>query len=358
LPLRSSEAAAIADVLFQSVEALANAGRKLNDEARHRFAARLKNIETPSVRVFPLSLEPDPIHPSSYYLAVDGLSHGRVAPLLLRFGLASSPASGLFPKSVLIGRMRPAGGREVVVNAVPFGPPFGPTDADPIRTFNEKVTKAFQPRPQGAQPALIVSGDDFTVTAPLAFEAFRRILRDTNQNRAALSADFATADAAYLTVLWAAVRAGWREGYSLGVTGIPANASSYPALERLNGFTRYSVHADHLEGASAIYDHLRRVKQGDVPGQTRGFDFELDFRHVPLTAESLEGTLQAWRTAGRAVHSIIPPAGADLESFATLLRSHNAVLTLVGPVSLRSFGRGHRWLHNPTFDALVDLGRD
>lgn len=352
--MRSSEAAAIADVLFQSVEALANAGRKLNDEARHRFAARLKNIETPSVRVYPLSLEPDPIHPSSYYLAVDGLSHGRVAPLLLRFGLASSPASGLFPKSVLIGRMRPAGGREVVVNAVPFGP----TDTDPIRTFNEKVTKAFQPRPQGAQPAVIVSGDDLAVTAPLAFDAFRQILRDTNQNRAALSADFALAGAAYLTVLWAAVRAGWREGYSLGVTGIPATASSYPALESLNGATRYSVRADSLNGAAGVHDHLRRVKQGSVLGQTRGFDFELDFREVPVTAESLAETLQAWRTAGRAVHSVIPPAGSDLESFANVLRPHNALLTLEGPVSLRSFGRGHRWMHNPGLEALVELGRD
>ena len=181
---------------------MANAGRKLTDEARHRFSARLKNIDTPSLRAYPLSLEPDPIHPSSYYLAVDGLSHDRVAPLLLRLGLASSPASGLFPKSVLIGRMRPAGGREVVVNAVPFGP----TDEDPLRTFNEQVTKSFQPRPQGNQPALIVSGEDLTVTAPLAFDAFRRISRDTNQNRAAFSADFSVAPAAYLTVLWAAAR--------------------------------------------------------------------------------------------------------------------------------------------------------
>ena len=350
LPLRSSEAAAIADVLFQSVDALANAGRKLTDDARHRLAGRLKNIDTPTIRVYPLSLEQDPIHPSSYYLAVDGLNHGEVAPLLLRLGLASSPASGLFPKSILIGRMRPAGGREVVVNAVAFGP----ADEEPVRTFNEKVTKSFQPRPQGAQPALMVPVE----SAALAFEAFRQIDRDTGQNRAAFNAEFAVGEAAYIAMLWAAVRAGWRDGYSLGLTGIPAHSDSHAPLERLNGFTRYSVLATDLEAAGAIYDHLRRVKMGPVPGQTRGFDFELDFRRGALTAASLAECLQAWRAAGRTVHSIVPPAGSDLEGLSAVARQHNALLTLEGAVSLRAYGRGHRWLHDPSVEALVELGRD
>lgn len=358
--MRSSEAASIADILFQSVDELANSGRKFNDETRHRIAARLKNIETPSIRAYPLSIEPDPIHPSSYYLAVDGLSHGRVAPLLLRLGLASSPASGLFPKSVLIGRMRPAGGREIVVNAIPFGP----TDEDHLRTFNEQVTKAFQPRPQGSQPALIVSTDDLASTTPLAFDAFRRILRDTGQNRASFSAPLATAQSGYLTVLWSAVRAGWREGYSLGVTGIPAHPNSHAALEGLKGFTRYSVEATDLDAAAAIYEHLRRVKLAPVPGQTRGFDFELDFRALKLTANTLAECLQTWRAAGRAVHSIIPPASSgDLESLANVLRQYNALPTLEAVMSLRDHGRErfrerfreHRWFHNPTLDTLVDL---
>ena len=362
--MRSSEAASIADILFQSVDELANSGRKFSDETRHRIAARLKNIETPSIRAYPLSLEPDPIHPSSYYLAVDGLSHGRVAPLLLRLGLASSPASGLFPKSVLIGRMRPAGGREIVVNAIPFGP----TDEDHLRTFNEQVTKAFQPRPQGSQPALIVSADGLVSTlastAPLAFDAFRRILRDTGQNRASFSAPLATAQSAYLTVLWSAVRAGWREGYSLGVTGIPAHPSSHAALESLKGFTRYSVEATDLDAAAAIYEHLRRVKLVPMPGQTRGFDFELDFRALKLNAGTLAECLQTWRAAGRAVHSIIPPASSgDLESLTSVLRQHNVLPTREEEVSFREHGREplrehfreNRWLHNPTLDTLADL---
>ena len=329
----------------------------MTDDVRRRLAGRLRNIETPSVRVYPLSLEQDPIHPSSYYLAVDGLNHGLVTPLLLRLGLASSPASGLFPKSVLIGRMRPAGGREVVVNAVPFGP----EDDEPVRTFNDKVTKAYQPRPQGAQAALIVSADNLALASPGAFDAFRQIHRDTGQNRAAFSTDLASAPAAYLAVLWAAVRAGWRDGYSLGVTRIPAHADSHAALEPLNGFTRYSVvapSATELDAAAAIYDHLKRVKMGAVPGQTRGFDFELDLRPSSLTPEALAETLQSWRASGRAVHSVMPPAADDPEAWSAMLRQHNALLTLEGPVSLRAYGRGHRWLHNPSAETLVELGRD
>ena len=184
------------------MDALANSGRVLTDDARHRLAGRLKGIDTPTVRPYPLSLEPDPIHPSSYYLAADGLQHGRITPLLLRFGLASSPASGLFPKSILIGRMRPAGGREVVVNAVPFSP----TDVEPLRTFTEKVTKSFQPRPQGGQPALIASYDDVATGAESAFEAFREIARDAGQNRASFACDYLTAEPDGFAVQWAAVR--------------------------------------------------------------------------------------------------------------------------------------------------------
>lgn len=347
--MRSSEAAAIADVLFQSVDDLAKNGRKFTDDARHRLASRLKNIETPSIRTYPLSLEQDPIHPSSFYLAVDGLNHGTVTPVLLRLGLASSPASGLFPKSILIGRMRPAGGREVVVNAIAFGP----ADEESIRTFTEKVAKSFQPRPQGAQPAFIVP----TAMAPEAFEAFRQISRDTGQNRAAFAADFtssltaSTTASAEIGVLWAAVRAGWRDGYSLTVSGIPALPASHEPLERLSGFTRFSVVANDLEAAAAVYDHLRRFK-------LRGFDFELDFREGSLTADRLVNCLVTWRTAGRPVQSIVPPASSDWEGLTAIARQHNALLTLEGAISLKTYGRGHRWLPNPSVETLLELGRD
>ena len=97
-----------------------------------------------------------------------------------------------------------------------------------------------------------------------------------------------------------------------------------------------------------------------MPGQTRGFDFELDFRALKLNAGTLAECLQTWRAAGRAVHSIIPPASSgDIESLTSVLRQHNALLTREAAVSLREHGREHsrenRWLHNPTLDTLADL---
>ena len=185
----------------------------------------------------------------------------------------------------------------------------------------------------------------------MAFEAYRRIVRDTGQNRASFAADFASAAQADIGVLWAAVRAGWREGYSLSLTGIPAQASSHEPLERLGAFTRFSVEASDLATASAVYDHLRRFK-------LRGFDFELDFRGGPLTAEALGECLSAWRAAGRPVQSIVPPDGAHFEALAATARQHNVLLTLEGAISLKLHGRGHRWLPAPSIEQMVELARD
>ena len=122
-------------------------------------------------------------------------------------------------------------------------------------------------------------------------------------------------------------------------------------LERLGGFSRFSVEANDLGAAAAVYDHLRRFK-------LRGFDFELDFRSGHLTAEALGECLSAWRAAGRPVQSIMPPAESDVEAFAATARQHNALLTLEGPISLKLHGRGHRWLREPSVESMVELARD
>jgi hypothetical protein len=54
--------------------------------------------------------------------------------MLLRIALASSPSSGLFPHSQLIGRMRSNSGVEIVINAIPFAP----SDRLNVRTFVER----------------------------------------------------------------------------------------------------------------------------------------------------------------------------------------------------------------------------
>jgi len=148
LPLKPSEAAALADLIFQFTE-----GRPLNDETRNRLNGRLGALEQTSMIPFMGSLQKDPIHASAYYIAVDAMSESGVNPLLLRMALASSPASALFPDPILIGRMRPGGGREIVVNAIPFAA----SDRQNIRTFASRIDRSFYPRPQGAQSAISVA---------------------------------------------------------------------------------------------------------------------------------------------------------------------------------------------------------
>src|SRR5713226_4991660 len=145
LPLRANEAAALADVVYQQMEGRQVDARPLTDDLRHRFAARIANLGIETFTPFPGSLQQDPIHPSTYYIAVDAIGEGKTRPLLLRIALSSSPASGLFPGAMLIGRMRPGGEREIVINAIPFDS----TDHANIRTFAEQVDRAFLPRPQG-----------------------------------------------------------------------------------------------------------------------------------------------------------------------------------------------------------------
>src|SRR4029077_16249697 len=119
----------------------------------NRLNGRLGSLELTSMTPFVGSLQKDPVHSSAYYIAVDAKSGTGSDSLLLRMALASSPASAHFPDSVLIGRMRPGGGREIVVNAIPFGV----NDRESIRTFAARIDRSFHPRPQGAQSAISVS---------------------------------------------------------------------------------------------------------------------------------------------------------------------------------------------------------
>jgi hypothetical protein len=61
------------------------------------------------------SLTRDPANPSTYYIGIDTPSQ----PMVLHIALASSP-SREFPDAIPIGRMRPGGGREIVIEALPL----------------------------------------------------------------------------------------------------------------------------------------------------------------------------------------------------------------------------------------------
>jgi hypothetical protein len=279
LPLKANEAAALADLVYQQLE-----GNPLTADLRNRFAARLPQLALETFTPFPGSLARDPIHPSTYYLAIDTSS----GAMLLRIALASSPASGLFPKAMLIGRMRPGGGREIVINAVPFH--F--TDRESVRTFAEQVDPAFLPRSQGPQSAIVIEGAD----SAQAFRAFRTILKSTGLNLAAIAGDYDIA-------LWSAIRAGWREGWN-------AQTSDPSAPE----YTKYSIDGT-LEQLEEIYDRIRDAKGGHV------FDFEI------ATSAGVSTALEWMKSRGKPVQLVRASPGPDLRDLAALARQYNAILS-------------------------------
>jgi hypothetical protein len=256
LPLSAAEGATFAELLLDHLD-----HRLLTDDARNRLAIRVAALQLSSFTIHPGSIVKDPIHPSTYYVAADA----RDSSILLRVALASSPSSGLFPKAVLIGRMRTVSGREIVVNAARFGP----ADHDNLRTFAERVDTSFLPRPQGGLPAIAVQCSNAVAALPVAFHAFRAVLKRLSVNVAAVHArnDY---ENFYHAALWAAIRSGWREGYTIG-----AEIDASTDVSALAAYTRFTVRANScsFEEVEGMYDSILQVKAPRT--SWRKFDFEV-----------------------------------------------------------------------------------
>ncbi len=381
LPLKTSEAAALADVLFQNLE-----GKPLNDDLRNRLVPRIAPLELKSLTPYLGSLQRDPVHSSAYFIAVDALMGEQPKPMLLHIGLASAPASALYLQAMLIGRMRPGGGREIVVNAIPFAS----TDDENIRTFVEQIDRALLPRPQGTRSAIVVRSSHPDVGLAGAFDAFRSMSRNGWGNLAG-----ATASSEYggrLGAIWAAVRAGWRDPYSIeaepllvaslaeakalaagsslftkftidfaGVTGgeplggpelgwvseefskpIQIADRSYEfSKAEIEEYTR--LYGRALLGAEELFDSVQAVKA--MQGSWKHFDFEASFAGLPglTTAKELIFWLQWLKTRGRPPQMVAPnlgleeghPYGGPIEPFsdrltelATIARQYGATLSI------------------------------
>ncbi len=254
LPLRPSEAAELAILVFEQAER-----KSLNDEVRNRLAARAAVLRLETVTPHFGSLVRDPVHPSTYYLAVDA---GQGEPLLLHLAPATAPTSSIFYKPLLIGRMRRPNGPEIVVNAVPFGA----SDHKNLEKFVSGIGAAFLPRPQGLRPAIVVSG-----ALAAAFDAYRAILKRSGKNLAAIAADPAVSGRDfYYEGLFAAIRAGWREGYSAGIRLVAG--AGQETIRNAAGFTRFSTDTSRLfESGSDVEDRawildefVRRFEIGDA----------------------------------------------------------------------------------------------
>lgn len=287
LPVRLSEAAALVDAIMEC-----RGGQGVDAGVRTRLRERLGSAGLASLAVYPGSLEADPEQTGAYLIAVDGLADpARPTPMLLRL----APSGGVGPSAVYtgaqeLGRMRPQGEREMTVHAIPFAP----TDWDNIAAFVAGPGQGFAPRPQQARPAIATGNRHPEISLPAAFRGFRSILEKRKLNVAStvqLSAtrEMTTDDVIeardgenpvaightrvsirhlYHCGLWAAIRAGWREGYTAEADHVIVTGSNAVELARsleqakeairhAAGYTKFTTDASRLFELEADLRHPR-----------------------------------------------------------------------------------------------------
>ena len=256
VPVRAHEASQLADLIFQFAE-----GRTVNDALRRMLASRAAQSPFEAMQVYWGSLAADPVAKSTYFVAVDGKG-----PVLLHIALSSAPGSGLFPHSVLVGRMRTPRGLEVVVNAIPFAP----ADTDRILVYAQQLDRTVLPGPQGGDTLFVAASGD----ANDAFGQFRAVQRKYGLSVAAWTGPMEEG-------LWGAIRHGWREGFPLRGDAEPSSRSFVDAS---------GIGDEELGGT---IDLLRRLH-----GRTFDVDVRFDAPGVLTRAEAMSGRLERLRTAG------------------------------------------------------------
>lgn len=214
LPVKADEARRLAELVFDLAES-----RTLDENARKRIAGRIPALRLTSMEPSAGSLARDPIHPSTYYMLA--------GEQLLRIALASSPSSGLFPNSILIGRLRTQSGLEVVVNSIAFSP----RDHRNIRAFAAQVDTAFLPRLGANLPGMAARPED-------------------------------AADRWHSTI-WHAIRAGWRDGW-VAMLRLDSVEQAEAARHLFDDFTVFSAAGDF----EAIHDVIREARS------RKAFEFE------------------------------------------------------------------------------------
>ncbi len=350
LPVRASEAAALAEVVFQ----MADGRQPLRDDLRNRITARVAGERFETLRVFPGSLAQDPVHAAAYLIAVDATMGGTSTPLLLRMALSSAPSSALFPNATLIARKRTGPDQEFVIDATPFSP----SDHREIRLYAEEVDRGFMPRPHGSQAAVVLVPEDPETAFPSAFQAYRRVLRNSGQNVAAVLCQSADIERWLSTALWTAIRSGWREGFSAGVQislegGLDGARKQIRQAQKYTRFVLLAARGDleQLEMCVQLHAYIAELKSTQRPW--KHFDFELSLAGSGIDSlDDVAYCLEYLKRSGCTAHSVAPdfsgvtdPAEFDLRlsALAEAIRPFNVALTLSGPMKqLRSLPPGTR----------------
>jgi hypothetical protein len=191
--------------------------------------------------------------------------------------------------------------------------PFGSTDREEIRNFAENLDRRFLPRPQRALPAIATGNRHPEISLPAAFEGFAQVLDETGINMASTVQLSATREMTidegiaardgenptaightrvsiehlYHAGLWAAIRAGWRHGYTAEadhfiVTGstpgeIAASVeATKEAIRRAAGYTKFTTDSSRMFRLEADERHPSAWSDAEV---------EAEFERISLPDE-------------------------------------------------------------------------
>jgi hypothetical protein len=247
--LDQTEVTALADLVLQRVQ-----GGPLNAHLRAQMEGEAEAAGFSSVRPHMRSLARDPENPSIWYLAADIPSDGKRQPVLLQISTATDQVSTFFAHAIMSERALAASGREISLRVFPFAS----CDYENIRTFSERVDRQFIPRPQRSLPAIAAGNRHPEISLPAVFEAYRKILQKSGVNWASTAQLSATREMTtdealanrngedptaaghtrvsirhlYHAGIWAAIRAGWREGYNAEADHFIVSGSSPEEIAR------------------------------------------------------------------------------------------------------------------------------
>jgi len=284
----SESAAVVAGILHHAKDRPIDAG------TREQLAEHLADLGLDTLKPYARSLAKDPAHPSSFYLAADAVADGKATPLLLHVAVDSSPSEKLLAKPARIERLQ-VDGKEVLLSFIPFGS----HDYDTIRAFAEQLERAFLPRPQRSLPAVAAGNRHPEISLPAVFDAYRTILNKLHVNMAStvqLSAtrEMTTEDALeardgenpvatghtrvsirhlYHTGLWAAIRSGWREGYTAEADHFIVSGNSVEEVVQSVDMVKSAIR--HAAGYSKFTTDTSRL-----------FELQADSRHPDPWSDS------------------------------------------------------------------------
>lgn len=190
--------------------------------------------------------------------------------------------------------------------------PFSASQDDAyLRAFVERVDGSFLPRPQREQAAIAAGNRHPEISLPAVFDAFHAILKDTGRNLASTvqlsatremttDAEIAARDGSnptapghtrvsirhlYYAGLWAAIRAGYREGYNAEADHFIVSGNDDAAIARSVEWVKEAIR--QAEGYTKFTTDTSRV-----------FDLKADTRHPePWTEAQIEELFAARLTA-------------------------------------------------------------